>query len=120
MGIAVARAVLSHGDAVVLGLLPVTLERVVQRAYPFAGERSGGDGSVAGAEERIREFEHFWEDEVCEKSVDLGEDRSRGWKERCRAVALDGRCEFLYPHIARPELAVPCCVPYPHGLTRTT
>lgn len=71
IGIAIARQALSHGDNVIAGLSPRHL----------ADARSEGEEEV-GDTQRGDEFREFWRE--CEKE---------GWKERCKGVELDGRCE---------------------------
>lgn len=67
-GTAIARAVLAHGDSAVLGVK----------------EASSAGEEIDGEEEKDGCFAEFWEE--------VGRE---GWKERCRIVQLDGRCEFL-------------------------
>ncbi len=71
IGIAVARQALAHGDNVIAGLNPRHL-----------AEGQGERGEEEGDSRRGDEFREFWRE--CEKE---------GWKERCRGVELDGRCE---------------------------
>ena len=77
IGIAVARAVLQHGDSVVLGL-PKSIPGV-NESGPFGS----GTNGVEGGAEREEAFREFWTGDVIE-----GE---RGWRERARCVGLDGR-----------------------------
>ncbi|MCJ1285543.1 hypothetical protein MMC26_004884 [Xylographa opegraphella] len=86
LGIAVARAVLAHGDDTVLCVEPAELALVARaRALAnghktlFAG--SNGLGAAPGGE-RADEFVRFVMEEV---------DVLEGWRARCRVVGLDGR-----------------------------
>ena len=63
IGIAIARAVLGHGDSVI------------------AGVKDGRFGEGSG--DRAEEFGEFYVEE-CAKE---------GWKDKIRVVGLDGRCE---------------------------
>ncbi len=66
IGIAIARAVLAHGDSVIAGVR---------------------DGELAeGSGERGDEFRDFYMEE-CEREE---------WKDRIKGVGLDGRCEGPY------------------------
>lgn len=80
VGIAIARQALSHGDNVIAGLNPRHL------AEGHGGGGGGGGGKEAGEGEgdtrRGDGFRDFWRE--CERE---------GWRERCRGVELDGRCE---------------------------
>lgn len=62
---------LSHGDNVIAGLNPRHL-----------AEGHGDGGEEEGDAQRGEEFREFWRE--CEEE---------GWKERCKGVELDGRCE---------------------------
>lgn len=75
LGIALARALLTHGDCVVLCATPVELDGL-------AKGRAGRASFDVGV--RVEEFARFVREEV---------DGAEGWRERCRVVGLDGRCE---------------------------
>lgn len=66
IGLALARAVLAHGDSVILGAESADVEKGYGRPR-----------------ERAEELERFVREDVGRK----------GWGERCRVVGLDGRCE---------------------------
>ncbi|MCJ1395790.1 hypothetical protein MMC18_008676 [Xylographa bjoerkii] len=86
LSIAVARAVLAHGDDVVLCVEPEELVLVTRARGLVNGSKalfSGSNGLSAGqGSERADEFVRFVKEEV---DVD-GE-----WRGRCRVVGLDGR-----------------------------
>ena len=63
LGLTLARALLAHGDNVVLGALPSDLD-------------------IYSEDHRTREFHTFVREEV----------EREGWKERCIVTELDGRC----------------------------
>ena len=67
IGLATARAVLGHGDSVLLGL-----------------ERGDSEKDQGNSRERAREFGTFMREEV---------DKDEGWRDKCKVVALDARCE---------------------------
>lgn len=80
VGIAVAQAILEHGDSVVLGL-PRPIEGIDTPGSSGGGSFShGGAGSIEGEEERNDAFRVFWEGT-----------RESGTRDRCRVVSLDGR-----------------------------
>lgn len=92
IGIALARALLSHGESVVLGVAGDDLEHCSWTSAGKGivhGNYKGANGLGArGAEpptERAEEFGNFLS-EVREEE---------GWEERVRVVGLDGRCESL-------------------------
>ncbi|MCJ1353496.1 MAG: hypothetical protein MMC33_003482 [Icmadophila ericetorum] len=80
IGTALARAVLKHGDSVMLG---IESHNVVYELRKGIGKgdcfRSGRDGSFGEREEL---FARFMNEEVREQE---------GWADRCRVVGLDGR-----------------------------
>lgn len=94
IGTAIARHALSHGDFVVAGVEDVdilSLHNSTPSTYNNGnggGEEEEGDEMRAssGKEERGEEFREFWA-EVMGKAA---------WRERCRGVGLDGRCEDPY------------------------
>ena len=67
IGTAIARHALSHGDSVVAGVRDIDLLR-------------GGGGKEG---QREAEFWEFWAEVRGKKE----------WRERCKGVELDGRCE---------------------------
>lgn len=69
IAIALARALLAHGDAVVLGVLPEDREETYHNGEPNY---------------RAEDFGNFMRDEV---------EGQEQWNKRCRTVELDGRCE---------------------------
>ncbi|MCJ1419099.1 hypothetical protein MMC32_005451 [Xylographa parallela] len=86
LGIAVARAVLAHGDDAVLCVEPEELDLLTRARALANGHKalfSGSNGLGAGpGSERAEEFVQFVTHEV---------DTDEGWRERCRVVGLDGR-----------------------------
>ena len=68
IGLATARAVLAHGDSVLLGIEPADLEK-----------------DNVQSRQRAEEFGAFIREEVAKNE--------EGWKEKCKTVALDARCE---------------------------
>ncbi|MCJ1385114.1 hypothetical protein MMC17_008233 [Xylographa soralifera] len=86
LGIAVARAVLAHGDDTVLCVEPEELGLLTRARGVVNGSKalfSGSNGLGTGpGSERAEEFMRFVTDEV---------DTDEQWRERCRVVGLDGR-----------------------------
>jgi hypothetical protein len=85
IGTAVARAVLAHGDKVVLGIEPKEFE---QRYGKSAGKGKwsfADNGNEAADSQRAEDFSSF-----------VDEANESGWRENCRMVSLDGRCESLF------------------------
>ena len=70
LGIALARAVLAHGDSVVLGVGSSDVEK-----------------EHGKTRERAEDFGRFVREEIA----------AEGWRDRCRVVGLDGRCEHPLP-----------------------
>ncbi|MCJ1322934.1 hypothetical protein MMC15_008284 [Xylographa vitiligo] len=85
LGIAVARAVLAHGDDTVLCVEPEELSLLTRARGLTNGHKtlfSGSNGLGAGpGSERAEEFVRFVTDEV---------DTVEEWRTRCRVVGLDG------------------------------
>lgn len=80
IGIAVARALLKHGDSIVLGV-PRPIEEIdTPGSTGGAGLINGTTGGIEGEGNRNEAFRTFWE-----------ETRDAAVKDRCRAVSLDGR-----------------------------
>ncbi|MCJ1401382.1 hypothetical protein MMC11_004594 [Xylographa trunciseda] len=90
LGIAAARAVLAHGDDAILCVEPEELGLLIRARGVVNGSKplfSGSNGLGAGQEaERAETFVRFVKEEV---------DADEEWRERCRVVGLDGRCESL-------------------------
>ena len=82
IGLSTARAVLAHGDSVLLGVEPADLEK-----------------EHGNSRQRAKEFGIFLREEVAK---DKG-----GWKEKCKIVALDARCEapFFWDRYTRPAMS---------------
>lgn len=98
IGIALARAVLTHGDNVILG---VKAEDLGQYSWKGIG-KAAVNGSLKGTSgigsrraehlsERVEEFEKLL-GEVMEEE---------GWEERLKVAGLDGRCESLLSSLRR-------------------
>ena len=94
IGIALTRAVLAHGDSVLLGVEASDLSNELAISLSWGkkgpGKNTGNKRALFAASngmgppsERAEEFGQFIKEEV----------ESCGWKERCRIVGLDGRCE---------------------------
>ena len=92
IGIALTRAVLAHGDSVVLGVEASDLSNglALSLGKNGSGKSTGNKRALFGAingleppSERAEEFGQFMKEEV----------ESCGWRDRCRIVGLDGRCE---------------------------
>lgn len=77
IGIALARAVLDHGDFVALGVLPSDIAT---------------DYGWGTADERAEQFGRFLKEEVGTQPA---------WKARCKLVHLDTRCEALVRELDR-------------------
>lgn len=75
IGIAIARQALSHGDNVIAGLNP-------RHIADFTQGEGGEEEEEEGDTRRGDGFRDFWRE--CEEE---------GWKERCKGLELDGRCE---------------------------
>ena len=69
IGMALARAVLAHGDSTLLGVEPADIDK------PYGTQRP-----------RAEVFTRFLKEEV----------RPKGWQARCAVVGLDARCEDLF------------------------
>ena len=81
VGITVARAILEHGDSVVLGLpKPIDGIDIPGSARSGAILSNGESGTIEGEEDRNRAFMAFW-----------NWTRESKMRERCRVVGLDGR-----------------------------
>lgn len=79
IGLRLSRALLAHGDNVVLGALRSDL------AFLAADRSYKEEGGEAGEGARAEQFGRFVGSEA----------RDMGWVERLRVVTLDGRCESL-------------------------
>ena len=80
VGITVARALLEHGDSIVLGL-PRPIEGIdVPGSSVGLSVSNGATGLIEGEEERNNAFKVFWEGA-----------RDSGVQNRCRVVSLDAR-----------------------------
>lgn len=81
VGITVARAVLEHGDSVVLGL-PKPIDGIDVPGSAGGGgiSSNGAIEAIEGEEDRNRAFMTFW-----------NWTKESGTQDRCRVVGLDGR-----------------------------
>lgn len=92
IGVALARAVLAHGDNVVLGTAEEDLELCPWKGTGkgvvngrFRGTNGLGGRGAEPPSERMEEFDNFLREILDEE----------GCEERVRVVGLDGRCESL-------------------------
>lgn len=92
IGLRLARALLDHGDNVVLGVSTAELQKLKHA-------RLNGKSAALDLGARLQAFATFINTEAVEK----------GWRDRTRVVALDGRCGSvcLTPCFALLAISVP-------------